>query len=72
MNKLISLSLIAATVFAVPLDAQARPNTVLHDTGPVIIKGPIDCEHEKIRVCHFDKDGRQVCEWVILDKCVIV
>jgi hypothetical protein len=70
MTKLLALSLIAISVFSLPVDAQAR-STVLNDTGPIIIKGPIDCEHKMIKKCHWNKDGKLVCEWVVLPDCEI-
>jgi hypothetical protein len=69
MTRLPSLTLITLSVFALPLDAQARQNTGYTGTG-IIIKGPIDCEHKKIRKCHWE-GTKLVCVWVELPDCEI-
>ena len=70
MTRLLALSLLTLSVSGLPIDAQAR-SSVFNDTGPIIIDGPIDCEHKKIRKCHWTKDGKYVCEWIILPDCEI-
>ena len=65
-----AVALLIVTSFAGSAEtAFARGNhTILRNTGPIIIDGPIECEKKLVLRCRWEGD-RRICEYVPSDEC---